>query len=72
MRRPRGDVSREYLLTRGGHFSFFYIDERKANGGPVGSVPDGPGHAKISLSLVEDEEISHYVTFVDGKHTEFP
>lgn len=50
---------------------FFFADERKADGGPVGSTPDGAGHAKIFLGLVEDEEIPHYVTFVDGKYTEF-
>lgn len=50
---------------------FFFADERTAAGGPVGAKPDGPGHAEIFLRLVEDEELPHYVTFVDGKYKEF-
>lgn len=38
----------------------------------MGSKPDGPGHAKMFLHLVEDEELPSYVTFVDGKYRDFP
>lgn len=52
--------------------SFFFADERKADGGPVGSKPDADGHARFYLSLVEDDEVPYYATFLDGKYKEFP
>lgn len=51
---------------------FFWADERKADGGHVGSKPDGDGHSELFLRLTEDDEVPYYVTFVDGKYREFP
>ncbi|KAF3760578.1 NAD(P)-binding protein [Cryphonectria parasitica EP155] len=50
---------------------FFFADERTAEGGPVGSKPDGEGHFKIFSQLLEDDELPYYVTFVNGKYQEF-
>lgn len=52
--------------------SFFYADQREADGGPVWSEPDAEGHARFYLSLVEDDEVPYYATFLDGKYKEFP
>lgn len=51
---------------------FFFADERKADGGPVGSKPDADGHGEMYLHLTEDDEVPYYATFVDGKYREFP
>lgn len=38
----------------------------------MGKTPDGEGHAKLYLGLVEGEEdVPHYVTFVEGKYRSF-
>lgn len=51
---------------------FFFADERTKEGAPVGKTPDGDGHAKLYLSLVEGkEDVPHYVTFVEGKYHSF-
>lgn len=52
--------------------SFFYADERTAEGGPVVPKPHGDGHAEVYLSLTQDDEGPSYFTFVGGKYREFP
>lgn len=49
--------------------SFFFADERAADGGPVGQKPDGESHAQMYLELAEGkEDLPYYVTFRNGKY----
>lgn len=57
-------------LTSKQNNSFFFADERSANGG-ISAPPKGESYAKFFLSLTEDEDIPSYATFVDGEYREF-
>ncbi|GAP85630.1 putative short-chain dehydrogenase reductase SDR [Rosellinia necatrix] len=49
-------------------YRFFYADERKADGGSVGSEIDGPAHADFYAQLANREgEVPWLATFVKGK-----
>lgn len=52
--------------------SFFFADERLADGAPMLSGVSGESHAKFFLSLVEDNETPSFATFVDGVYKDFP
>jgi hypothetical protein len=47
--------------------SFFYGDQRKADGGPAGNTPDAEAHGEMYTRLAQDPDAyPAYVTFVDG------
>lgn len=54
--------------------SFFYVDERKADGSSKGMAIDGPAHGEFVASLVENKkEVPWHATFVAGEgYVKFP
>lgn len=49
-------------------YSFYYVDERKADGNPKGTAIDGEAHADFFLSLVDGSvDAPWHATFVQGE-----
>ena len=64
-----------YGGSRGYGYSFFYLDERKADGTEKGEGVDGKAHGEFIASLVERENdnVPWHATFVAGEgYVEFP
>lgn len=48
--------------------SFYYVDERTADGGAAGNDVDGPAHADFFSELASKTEVVDYLqTFVKGQ-----
>jgi hypothetical protein len=61
------DSYRQGLFSDYG-YSFFYADQRTAEGGPMGDNLDGPAHADIFAQLAKgDGEFPWLATFVKDK-----
>lgn len=47
--------------------SFFYADERKADGSSKGNDVSGPAHGDFYKQLTEHVDVPWHATFVEGK-----